>query len=240
MSEISEIAWVGISVRGVLAKIQIVEKSMPDPSTQLVGDVIAARDGIITQVMTFRGIPQVRVGDTVRKGDVLISGEYYDQYGRKQHGRAEGLVRARVWYEAIGEAAFYRIIQQRTGNSHTGYVLKIGGKELGFRKKPPFENYVVEKSDWKLDIVNGFQLLQTTKLVYYEVVYETVVIPEEEARALALMRAWEMLEAEGIEKHKITETQIREYTIVDDYGVRIGLLVELEDDIGAFASAKQE
>lgn len=37
-------------------------------------DLVAAEDGVITSMITRSGTPQVHVGDTVKKGDILVSG----------------------------------------------------------------------------------------------------------------------------------------------------------------------
>ncbi len=37
-------------------------------------DLIASKDGVITSIITRTGVPQVHVGDTVVKGDILVSG----------------------------------------------------------------------------------------------------------------------------------------------------------------------
>lgn len=37
-------------------------------------DLIAAEDGVITSMITRSGVPQVHVGDAVKKGDILVSG----------------------------------------------------------------------------------------------------------------------------------------------------------------------
>lgn len=37
-------------------------------------DLIATCDGVITQIITRKGIPLVHVGDQVKKGDILVSG----------------------------------------------------------------------------------------------------------------------------------------------------------------------
>ena len=36
--------------------------------------VVAARDGVVTQVRALEGQPMVRAGDAVQTGDTLISG----------------------------------------------------------------------------------------------------------------------------------------------------------------------
>lgn len=37
-------------------------------------DLVAAKDGVITSIITRTGVPQVHIGDTVKKGDILVSG----------------------------------------------------------------------------------------------------------------------------------------------------------------------
>lgn len=102
--EYDDIVWVSASIDGSRLRIQIKENEdvkQPEDGAQEDGtqeddtqedgtqedgtqekdvreeipqDLIAAEDGVITQMITRSGIPQVHVGDTVKKGDVLVSG----------------------------------------------------------------------------------------------------------------------------------------------------------------------
>ena len=38
-------------------------------------DLIADKNGVITSMITRKGVPMVSVGDTVKKGDLLVKGE---------------------------------------------------------------------------------------------------------------------------------------------------------------------
>ena len=87
--EYNDIVWVSASVDGSRLKIQIKENEdtllnesgseNTDKKTSADGeerptDLIAATDGIITSIVTRSGIPQVHVGDEVKKGDILVLG----------------------------------------------------------------------------------------------------------------------------------------------------------------------
>ncbi len=99
--EYNDIVWVSASIDGSRLKIQVKENedTFPDEET-LMGeeassgddsgqkgapsvsdsreekpvDLIASADGVITEIVTRSGVPQVHVGDTVKKGDILVLG----------------------------------------------------------------------------------------------------------------------------------------------------------------------
>ena len=59
--------------------------------------IIAARDGVVRKIEVRTGIPLVKVGDTVKKGDILISGIIpiigdYEELIRKEAVAAKGEV----------------------------------------------------------------------------------------------------------------------------------------------------
>ena len=79
--EYNDIVWVSASIDGSRLKIQIKENedtfreedvsvAQEDKPT----DLIASADGVITEIVTRSGVPQVHVGDTVKKGDILVLG----------------------------------------------------------------------------------------------------------------------------------------------------------------------
>ena len=96
--EYDDIVWVSASIDGSRLRIQIKENedtfrdedgggansadaagqgdAAPDAGQEAETpcDLIASKDGVITSMITRSGIPQVHVGDTVAKGDVLVSG----------------------------------------------------------------------------------------------------------------------------------------------------------------------
>lgn len=96
--EYDDIVWVSASIDGSRLRIQIKENEDTFRDSQDSGeetdkleigdtkasaeqsedntptDLIASNDGVITNIITRLGTPQVHVGDTVKKGDVLVSG----------------------------------------------------------------------------------------------------------------------------------------------------------------------
>lgn len=87
-AQYDDIVWVSASIDGSRLRIQIKENE--DTFRQEEGekqeekeenskekrptDLIASQDGVITSIITRSGTPMVHVGDSVKKGDVLVSG----------------------------------------------------------------------------------------------------------------------------------------------------------------------
>lgn len=82
--EYNDIVWVSASIDGSRLKIQVKENEdtfpekdasvVPDGGEEKPVDLIASADGVVTKIVTRSGIPQVHVGDTVKKGDILVLG----------------------------------------------------------------------------------------------------------------------------------------------------------------------
>ncbi|TCS82860.1 hypothetical protein EDD59_101271 [Muricomes intestini] len=92
--EYDDIVWVSASIDGSRLNIQIKENedtfredgedktvspakgvdAQSQEDTEQPKDLIASKDGVITSIITRTGVPQVHEGDTVSKGDILVSG----------------------------------------------------------------------------------------------------------------------------------------------------------------------
>lgn len=77
----NDIVWVSASVDGSRLKIQIKEnedtmlgEEIQTAEEERPTDLIAASDGVITDIVTRSGTPQVHAGDAVKKGDILVLG----------------------------------------------------------------------------------------------------------------------------------------------------------------------
>lgn len=70
-----EIAWMSIYCVGTVAEVRVIPAEKPqENSSPPVANLIAAEDGVITEVQVSHGTPCVKVGQVVKKGDLLISG----------------------------------------------------------------------------------------------------------------------------------------------------------------------
>ena len=77
------ITFFSLNLRG--NSLTVVAYGSTDPPEVLdehaITKVVAARDGVVTQVRAFEGQPMVRAGDAVQTGDTLISCLLYTSAG---------------------------------------------------------------------------------------------------------------------------------------------------------------
>ncbi len=161
MQKEQQFSWVHLYFQGVKLIVEVEEKELVEKMESC--DVVAAKAGLITDLIVLKGTPKVEEGMTVNKGDVLIS-RYTPVYKDKNKDeaedkketeeikeyrevKAEGIAKARVWYEGYGEAKLVEYYQQPTGNVETSLIAKYEDKEVVISgpKTPPYTNFQVKE-----------------------------------------------------------------------------------------------
>lgn len=86
--EYGEIIWVSASIRGTKLYIQVKENedSIPvkEKSEEKAMDIVASRDCVISDIIVRKGVVQVKEGERVKKGAVLVSGQVPVQNDAKE------------------------------------------------------------------------------------------------------------------------------------------------------------
>ena len=95
LSEVPELQWAGVNTFGCVAKISVRERSDKEKDIEIpvVTNIVAQRDGYILSATVIQGNATFQVGQTVREGQVLISG-YTDCGISIQATRSKGEVYA--------------------------------------------------------------------------------------------------------------------------------------------------
>lgn len=74
-----EVIWTSIKIYGTKLTVDIQENLLPEQSYSVqeeeICDIVAAKDGTITYMITRCGTPVAHIGSEVKKGDCLVSGE---------------------------------------------------------------------------------------------------------------------------------------------------------------------
>ena len=93
------VSWINLNRRGTVAYVTVIENEEAEednePHREGFSNVVASCDTVIEEITVKRGRAVVKVGDTVKKGDLLISGIISDEQGTK-YCYAEGTVLGRV------------------------------------------------------------------------------------------------------------------------------------------------
>ncbi len=84
LEKTDNIGWINISRRGAVAYVSVRAKNVPESETEDSGgysNIVASRDCIIEEITVKSGIACVKAGDTVKRGQLLISGVIPSELG---------------------------------------------------------------------------------------------------------------------------------------------------------------
>jgi similar to stage IV sporulation protein len=153
-----KLAWVGISIQGTKVTIEIAEKVLiPETEEHKYAHLIAREPGIIEEMLVLKGTPQVKEGDQIERGQILISGWVYPEMHLNDDGtytpmgnpelvRAKGIVRARVKHIIKKSCPIKESKIIQTGEKSEQVILKIGKKQIVLKgpQTTPFQYYQKE------------------------------------------------------------------------------------------------
>lgn len=143
---IDELSWIWLEMRGTTALVKIAPRALPPETVDENApcDIVSALDGVISRIIARRGEPQVKPGDTVTRGQILVSAHMKPSEGapeRLVHAQAE--VYARTWYEK--SALISEKIQQReaTGREKTFFFINFRriNIKLSINSRIPYKYY---------------------------------------------------------------------------------------------------
>ncbi len=77
------LSWASFNIEGCVLTVDVTEITPKDEGEFLASNLVADSDGIIKHIDVTVGNCVVKVGDTVKKGDVLVSGIIEDENGTK-------------------------------------------------------------------------------------------------------------------------------------------------------------
>lgn len=105
LSNTPDISWISINRRGTVAYVEVIESenvAIEENVSPLYSNIVADRDGVIEEISVKSGSAAVKIGDVVKRGDVLISGVVENENG-SYLCRAEGIVRAQSAETVVAE-----------------------------------------------------------------------------------------------------------------------------------------
>lgn len=209
MAEFDEVSWISINKIGSLALVEINETrnkpSITDDSK--ITNVVASEDGVITHVTALGGWSQVKAGDAVSKGDLLISGVNESEVDEKNHfAHAHGTVLANVNTSLTlnisreqKDKDFYKSAEYKT---FFFFGIKI---PLYFKTQ---QGDYDENISRKNIVYNNFRLpigIETENCTYYNVISNS--LSDEELEKLAYSEL-EKLKTEKLENAEIISENI--------------------------------
>jgi len=233
LSENDNISWISINLKGTVAFVEIREntRKIDKLDASKPSNIYACRDGVIGEITTYMGYKTVEIGDTVTAGDIVVTGEYTDKYGKNYLLHSYAKVMAYTTHSYTVKVPFKTVEQQPTGRYKKYYSLKLTRFTLPlyFKEKIYYNNYSKNKTIKKFKLSSSFTLpfsfITTTYL-------ETNDIEYIKSKDVALNDAYEKLE--DIERNLVGITIVdKKYDVVNENdGVVVKAFFECYEDIG--------
>lgn len=226
-AEVEGLAFVSVELRGVVLSVNVAEKDIPRlPEGPI--DLVAAHDGVITNVIVLEGRAHVSVGDSVARGDLLVSAPAATDPSKAQ---ARAIVQGRVWREFTVTTPLAVVTRLRTGRIARRLVLVVGERGIVLPWPAKFAQYDLEEASVRAGRV------EIKWRILHELVTSTVEMTRQEAAdmAMAQARADAMRYIDSIvEAEAVTERIVD----TDDGAVKAVITVETVEDMALAASRR--
>lgn len=190
-----DIIWVSVKMEGTGLFVNVQENTdlnLYENREYGASDLVADVDGIIEKMITREGKPMVSQGDTVKKGDILVSGamEITDDAGEVASriytaADADIYIRTKINYNNCFKMNYQA--QEYTGKKRFGVYARIGSKYFGIDSGlDHFETADIISSEHQLHIMKDFYIpLSVGYISAKEYRYVTKTYAPKEAEEIA-------------------------------------------------------
>lgn len=157
----SDISWVGIELKGTNAIVKIVKAT---EAPEIIDEkdycnIVAKKSGTITKIIAQNGTAQVKIGDEVEEGQILIQGTMEGKYTGTRYVHSLGEVEAIVKYSKTKRIYLKTVEKVTTGEKETKYRIKINNFQINFYKTiSKFNFYDTIETEKKFKIFSNLYL----------------------------------------------------------------------------------
>ena len=184
-----ELSYASINLRGTVAEVVVRERKEKDvENISLPSNLVANCDGQIESIEVRGGMPTVKKGQIVKKGQLLVSGVIDSQAVGYRLVRARGEIYARISRSFTAEVPLVREKKSRTGEKKTRVTIRFFAKKINLfsNNDISFEKYDTIEEEKRLCLFDRVELpVFIIKTTYSESVTETEKISEEQALSIA-------------------------------------------------------
>lgn len=240
--EIPELSWLTVNVNGFRATVIVRERTLPpelrDEHTN--ANIVADKDGLVTQVQLYNGHAEVMKGSTVTEGQLLISGVADIDERGVYFTRGEGKIYARTWYDLTAKVPKTVTEKAPTGRNKQIFTLILGKQRIKITPNSSisYTDYDKITKSMKLHLPGGVSLpvvLECSTVREYERVERAISAEEAQHRAEEDLqrRLHENMNEDGEVLHTALEVNesgdVYEVTLYAECEEQIGRTVEFAE-----------
>ncbi|MGN0451686.1 MAG: sporulation protein YqfD [Acutalibacteraceae bacterium] len=226
--ELSKLAWASVNIEGCRVTVNVSESAQKAEENGTPTNLKATADGIITKINITSGNCLVKPGDTVAKGDLLVSGviERADSTG---FVRSVGNITAKTERELTVSAYYKRNVSEKTGRIKRKSVLSFFGIDV-----PLFLGHENGTFKSRTEIKEASLLGKSLPIRLYTKYYEMTVQKEVILSKDELLKELEeeLTKAAQVEKIADFEVKNREFDEIEG-GIRLKAIIYAEENIAA-------
>ncbi len=164
--DFSDITWVSIGQEGTALTIDIKERDVAvyEEETYLASNLYAAHDGVVMSMVVRSGLAQVKIGDEVTQGQLLVDGVLpvtktdgtIADYNLVNADADVVICYAESYYDEI---SFYENEKSYTGELFKEYSMRLGNKIYDFHWfYPEYEKAEITESFYQMQLWEYFYL----------------------------------------------------------------------------------
>jgi similar to stage IV sporulation protein len=188
--ENKDISSIAINIKGTYAEVVVLERTYPPEieDKNAYYNIVASHDGIIEKVEALNGHPEVKKGDAVVEGQLLINSFMLGDLGTYRLTHAKGNVYARVTEKYTISIPLEQTEKIYTGKTDTVKSVKVLGKIINLfsDEEPPFEFYDMTASEEEKKLFGFVKTpLEVAQATYIEYTVNRYTITEDEAKQRA-------------------------------------------------------
>lgn len=231
-TELYDIAWVGIDIKGTSVNVEIVEKTLieDDGNKNAVGNIVANKSGIITKIIAENGTPRLLTGSYIEKGMTAIEGVIESELIGNVNVKASGILRVQsshtfeIYEKYVIEEKIY------TKKKKYGIGISFNDKEFILKYLPKEYIYDINKKEKEFKIFGTSIKFMLFKYPQYNLVEKTRTIQE-------LQEICKSKYNEYINSIITSETSLlneKVEVVKQDDGIKYIVTYDLEEDAGVF------
>ena len=224
--ELDKLAWASVNIEGCRVTVNVSEAAQKAEENGTPTNLKAAADGIITKINITSGNCLVKPGDTVAKGDLLVSG-VIERADSTDFVRSVGSITAKTERELTVSAYYKRNISEKTGRIKRKRVLTFFGVDIPLflgRENGSFKS----RTEVKEASLLGKSLPIRLYTKYFEMTAQKEVILSKEELLKEL--EGELTKAVQVEKIADFEVKNREFDEIEG-GIRLKAIISAEENI---------
>lgn len=193
------LSWISVNMNGTCAYVEVRERVDADlPQRTLpYANIISTEDALIVDIEAFSGMPAVKIGSYVRKGELLINGIIQKEALGTFPTYATGRITGRIFKSFEIEFPYRYCVLENTGKKSNVFTFNFFGKETVFS---PFEtaynNYTANSRTFSVSIGQKTLPFSITVDTINEQKAKTLYRTPEETQAAALRFLTELIEKE--------------------------------------------